>query len=132
MNKHRPKFTLTFAEINLLSNHTVGHTKAVDADASHCRKGEKCPCAELIYTLVEGGDNTFSIDRKTGEIKLESAPFKDDYLLVIGVSNEQKMVSSKTFVQINTRNYPGKKELIPHFRARRSVSMNYSSFDASP
>ena len=71
---------------------------------------------------MEGGDDTFSVDRKTGEIRLESTPFKDDYVLVIGVSNEREAISSKIFVQINTKYYPKRESLAPHSRRRRSVS----------
>ena len=124
MNRHQPKFTSDLTKVDLSDNLTVGYTRAVDADAPQCQKGMECRCARLLYTILDGGDGTFSVDESTGEIRLESAPFKDDYLLVIGVSNEKEMVSSKTFIHINTRNYPGRKTLIPHFRTRRSVSLS--------
>ena len=125
-NKHKPKFLRTFTEINLVSKQSLGYIKALDKDAALCKKDIDCPCAEVRYSLVEGGDDTFTINNKSGEVDLLAEPLKDDYLLVIGASNQRDRALSKTFVQINTRQYQGRKNLLRHSRRRRSVS--YGAF----
>lgn len=121
-NKYKPQFTSSFTEINFINNKTVNSPRVLDKDASHCKDGIKCPCADVRYALVDGGDGTFVVNEQSGHINMISEPFKDDYLLVVGASNKDEKISSKAFVQINTRNYVGKRTLIHHSRARRSVS----------
>ena len=102
-----------------------------------CKSGLKCPCADVYYNLLDGGDGTFTIDSQTGDIVMHSPPFKDDYVLVIGATNAKvsstsndlifvpnEDESSKIYVQVDTRRYDGNKISLPHVRSRRAVSFS--------
>eukprot|EP00795_Rhopilema_esculentum_P000962 gene962-10728_t len=101
----------------------VGKVRANDADKATCHPKLKCPCADIKYSLLDGGDNTFEVNSESGNIILYSSPYKDDYLLVIGASNLDEVANSSVlYVHVNTRRYDVNRKVIPHMRSRRAVS----------
>eukprot|EP00112_Aurelia_sp_Birch-Aquarium-sp1_P002282 Seg1249.10 transcript_id=Seg1249.10/GoldUCD/mRNA.D3Y31 product="hypothetical protein" protein_id=Seg1249.10/GoldUCD/D3Y31 len=138
-NKHNPRFSSSFKKLNVIHDLTqskiIGRVVASDSDKGVCKSKLKCPCADISYNLLDGGDGTFSIDSQTGDIVMHSPPFKDDYILVIGATNAKVSTtsndlmfvpnedeSSKMYVQVDTRRYDGNKISLPHIRSRRAVT----------
>ena len=121
-------FATNFMKINLVNEmhetKIVGKVRAKDADKATCHPKLKCPCADIRYSLLEGGDDTFEVNSESGNIILYSSPYKDDYLLVIGASNLDEVAnSSLLYVHVNTRRYDVNRKVIPHMRGRRAVSI---------
>ncbi len=138
-NQFSPIFQSSYVQIrvpkSLNSSRIVGKVMATDADRKQCVKGLQCPCADVMYQLVDGADDTFAINEKSGEILLSSTPYKDDYVLEIGAVNPEDLQSekktinhplekktSKLFVHVDTRTYEGERLDVMRSRHRRSVS----------
>ena len=137
-NKYAPQFSKSYVEVqvgkHLDQTNVVGKVVAMDGDNLTCTAGLKCPCAEVEYNVIDGADDTFDVDSKTGNIVLRSPPFKDDYVLEIGAKNaelseygNELVIQSdnklaKQYVHVDTRNYAGEKTNVAHSRQRRAVS----------
>lgn len=70
-----PRFVQKSAKVVLTkqsSNTAVYQAKAHDRDLRSCRdKLEPCPCAELIYFIVEDESESMRIDEKTGDLAVD-------------------------------------------------------------